>query len=148
MTVRRAGPGDGEAIARIQLEARRTAMPYLREAHTDEETYGFFAGVVADGEAYLAEVAGEIVGFAALGDDWLEHLYVDPAWQGRGAGDLLLATAKEARPRGFRLYVFQRNAAARRFYEARGLELVALGDGSENEEGEPDALYEWRPGDA
>jgi hypothetical protein len=44
--------------------------------------------------------------------------------------------------------VFQRNAAARRFYEARGLELVALGDGSENEEGEPDALYEWRPGDA
>lgn len=148
MTVRPAGPDDADAIARIHLEARREAMPYLRQVHTDEEAYAFFAGVVARGHAYVAEAGGEVIGFAALGDDWLEHLYVDPGWQGRGAGDLLLARAKEARPRGFRLYVFQRNAAARRFYETRGLELVALADGSENEEGEPDALYEWRPGDA
>jgi ribosomal protein S18 acetylase RimI-like enzyme len=148
MTVRPARPGDGEAMARIHLEARRTAMPYLPEVHTDEETSEFFARVVAGGEAYVAETGGEVIGFAALGDDRLEHLYVDPAWQGRGAGDLLLARAKEARPGGFSLYVFQRNAGARRFYETRGLELVALGDGSENEEGEPDALYEWRPGDS
>lgn len=121
-------------------------MPYLQEVHTEEETYAFFARVVADRETYVAEAAGEVVGFAALGDEWLEHLYVEPAWQGRGIGDLLLTKAKEARPDGFRLYVFQRNEEARRFYEARGLELVGLGDGSENEEGEPDALCEWRPG--
>jgi hypothetical protein len=36
-------------------------------------------------------------------------------------------------------------AAARSFYERRGLRLVELTDGAGNEEREPDALYEWRP---
>jgi ribosomal protein S18 acetylase RimI-like enzyme len=40
--------------------------------------------------------------------------------------------------------VFQRNEGARRFYERRGFRLVGQRDGSENEEREPDAVYEWR----
>ena len=43
-----------------------------------------------------------------------------------------------------RLWVFQKNAAAIRFYEARGLRLAEQTDGSGNEEKEPDALYRWR----
>jgi hypothetical protein len=39
--------------------------------------------------------------------------------------------------------VFQRNLSARRFYERRGFRLVELRDGSSNEEGEPDAVYQW-----
>jgi GNAT superfamily N-acetyltransferase len=74
------------------------------------------------------------------------HLYVHPDLQGRGIGDALLTRAKELRPDGFRLWVFQRNTNARRFYEHRGLRLVELTDGEGNEEREPDALYEWRPG--
>ena len=53
--------------------------------------------------------------------------------------------AKERRPNGFRLWVFQGNEGARRFYERQGLRLVELTDGSANEEREPDALYEWVP---
>ena len=34
---------------------------------------------------------------------------------------------------------------ARHFYEARGFEAIAFGDGSHNEERCPDILYEWRP---
>ena len=41
---------------------------------------------------------------------------------------------------------FQRNANARRFYEARGFALVRQTDGSDNEEKEPDALDLWRDG--
>jgi hypothetical protein len=52
---------------------------------------------------------------------------------------------KERRPAGFTLWVFQQNERARRFYEARGLTLVKLTDGSGNEERTPDALYEWLP---
>ena len=40
--------------------------------------------------------------------------------------------------------MFQRNAAARAFYEKHGFRAVAFGDGSANMEAEPDALYEWR----
>ena len=53
--------------------------------------------------------------------------------------------AKERRPGGFQLWVFQQNATARRFYERRGFVLVRETDGSDNEERTPDALYAWRP---
>ncbi len=53
--------------------------------------------------------------------------------------------AKRRRPEGFRLWVFQKNEGARRFYERHGFRLVELTDGSRNEEREPDALYEWTP---
>jgi GNAT superfamily N-acetyltransferase len=75
----------------------------------------------------------------------LAHLYVHPDLQRRGIGDALLARAKELRPDGFRLWVFQRNTGAHSFYERRGLRLAELTDGAGNEEREPDALYEWRP---
>ena len=83
--------------------------------------------------------------FAALGDTVLNHLYVEPAEQTRGIGAALLAHAKLRRDRGFRLWTFQRNANARRFYERRGFHVVELTNGSGNEEREPDVLYEWHP---
>jgi hypothetical protein len=39
------------------------------------------------------------------------------------------------------LWTFQRNAPARRFYEASGFTLIQETDGARNEENEPDALY-------
>ncbi|WP_298279395.1 hypothetical protein [uncultured Bradyrhizobium sp.] len=41
------------------------------------------------------------------------------------------------------LWTFQRNARARRFYEARGFVAVEQTDGSRNEEQEPDVRYLW-----
>ena len=41
-----------------------------------------------------------------------------------------------------RLYTFARNEGARRFYERHGFVAVAFGDGSGNQEGEPDVRYE------
>jgi len=55
----------------------------------------------------------------------------------------LLVAAKEESPSGLGLHVFQQNLSPRRFYERRGFRLVELRDGSSNEEGEPDAVYEW-----
>jgi Acetyltransferase (GNAT) domain len=79
------------------------------------------SAVLAYGEVAVAEVAGEIAGFAAFEGDMLSHLYVDPDHQRQGVGSALLDWAKETRPRGFTFWVFQRNEAARRFYERAGL---------------------------
>jgi ribosomal protein S18 acetylase RimI-like enzyme len=120
-------------------------MPYLPELHSDEETGSWMeAEVMGKQEVFVAELDGGIVGFAALEEGKLEHLYVDPGHQGAGIGSALLDLAKEARPDGFRFWVFQRNEAARRFYEKHGCRLVETTDGAGNEEREPDALYEWR----
>ena len=61
----------------------------------------------------------------------------------RGVGSSLLGRAKELRPQGLYLWVFQKNTGAIRFYERHGFRLVKLTDGAENMEREPDARYEW-----
>ncbi len=119
-------------------------MTYLPHLYSEEETRGFIRNVVlTQRETWVAEQDGRIVGFAAMSEGFLDHLYVDPAAQNRGIGSALLEVAKQRRPRGFRLWLFQKNDGARRFYERHGLTLVRLTDGRDNEEREPDALYEW-----
>jgi GNAT superfamily N-acetyltransferase len=146
VALRPAGSADAAEIAEIFLEAHADAMPYLPRLHTDDEVRGWIRDVVLPGdEVVVAEVDGRLAGFAALDEDLLDHIYVHPELQGRGIGDALLTRVKELRPGGFRLWVFQRNTGARRFYERRGLRLVELTDGAGNDEREPDALYEWRP---
>ena len=146
LVLRSARPDDAPAVAEIFLAARAEAMPFLPEIHTDDETRTWIRDVVLPGyDVIVAETDNRLVGFAALDADLLGHLYVHPELQGQGIGDALLARAKELRPDGFRLWVFQRNLGARRFYERRGFRVVEVTDGAGNEEREPDVLYEWRP---
>ena len=96
-------------------------------------------------EVWVWEEDGRVMGFAALADGMLNHLYVEPGEQRRGIGTALLEQAKGRLPSGFRLWTFRRNEGARRFYVRHGFRVVELADGSENEEREPDVLYEWVP---
>jgi len=128
----------------------RGAMPLLPDLHTPEDDRRFLREVVLPNEeVWVAEVDGRPIGFAALGlregEDFLQHIYVAPEHQSHGIGTALFDVARRERPGGFRLWVFQRNEGARRFYERHGCRLLELTDGSGNEEREPDALYEWLP---
>jgi GNAT superfamily N-acetyltransferase len=143
--LRRALPSDAAALAALHLAARRQAMPYLPELHSDAEVRAWMSDTLLTGaEVWVADIAGQPVGYLALVGDSLDHLYVGPLHQGRGVGSLLLAKAKALRPAGLRLYAFQKNIRARAFYEARGFMAVRFSDGASNEEKEPDVFYEWR----
>jgi ribosomal protein S18 acetylase RimI-like enzyme len=61
-----------------------------------------------------------------------------PSSQRRGVGTALLAIAQSQFP-SLRLWTFQRNKAARSFYEKQCFALVKETDGPANEEEEPDA---------
>jgi ribosomal protein S18 acetylase RimI-like enzyme len=142
--IRSARIDDAEAIAEVHLDSRREAMPWLPILHSREETITYFAGhVLVHEQVLVAEVDGLVVGFMALEDDHVDHLYIAPTYQARGIGGKLLPMAKELRPSGLRLWTFQRNVRARRFYEARGFVAAEFTDGSRNEEREPDVLYAW-----
>ncbi|HEU5430513.1 MAG TPA: GNAT family N-acetyltransferase [Thermomicrobiales bacterium] len=148
IVARAARPDDAAALANLFLRARRTAMPWLAVVHSDAETREWMAQrVVPSGEVAIAEVDGRVVGFAAVGDGWLHHLYVHPKWQGRGVGSALLTEAQRRSSGGLQCWVFQRNVRARSFYESHGFRLVEETDGGANEEREPDARYRWAPGD-
>ena len=145
-SLRRAAPEDAPALTDIHVRARRECMPYLPENHTPQEILQWVREVLlTNEEVWVAEREGRVVGFLALSDDVLYHLYVYPELHGQGAGSELFGRVQELRPEGFRLWVFQRNTQAREFYEHRGMRVIELTDGSENEDREPDVLYEWKP---
>ncbi len=141
--IRQAIPGDADALGHI-FARTRDGMTYLPRI-PDEDRSKLGAWLVDRHEVWVAEESGAVAGFAGLSPGWLDHLYVDPVAQNRGIGTGLLEHAKRLQPDGLRLWVFQKNEGARRFYERHGCRLVELTDGSGNQEREPDALYEWRP---
>ena len=145
LRMRPATDEDADPIARLFLASKAT-LTFLPNVHTDEETFWFIANIVLrDQDVLVADTDGEIVGFIATHGNMVEHLYVRPDRLRQGVGSALLERAKEQLPSGFRLWVFQENVPARRFYERHGLRLVEETDGSRNEERTPDALYEWTP---
>jgi GNAT superfamily N-acetyltransferase len=144
MRLRRGEPEDIAPIARM-MRSTYDRMTFIPRLHTPEEDLAYVTGLFAEHEVWVASDGDGVLGFAILSGDQLLQLHVDPDEQNNGIGGRLLAQAKERRPGGFSLGVFQKNVGARRFYERHGLELVLLPEGEGNEEREPDAQYEWRP---
>ena len=140
--IRRATPADADEVGRAFVTAR-DEMAYLPRIPDDvrPELGGWF---VERHPIWVEERDGRVVGFVGLDDGEVTHLYVEPAAQGDGIGSALLEHVKAQSDGELRLWVFQRNDGARRFYERRDFRLVRLTDGAENMEREPDALYEWR----
>ena len=145
VTIRRAVQADAPAAADIYLAAIKATYDFPL-AHTDDECRAWLADeVVPLMETWVAEVAGRLVAMMVLDEAGIGHLYVDPPSHSLGIGSRLVELAKQRRPRGLELYTFQVNERARRFYEWHGFAMVTLGDGSGNEERQPDVLYRWQP---
>jgi GNAT superfamily N-acetyltransferase len=128
-------------------------MRYLPQLHTPAETVAFFSEVVlptshvtvAVTEAAAASTTDtRVVGFSAVKDGWLDHLYVVPSRQGSGIGGALLARAMEESPGGLTLWVFTANHRAIELYARAGFVEVLRTDGSGNEERVPDVQMRWR----
>ncbi len=147
VAVRDAHPTDAPALARLHHQARAAAMPGLAEPHDEDGVAQWLAAVLmARHTVRLAQVTGETAGYIGHGLDpahgaMVFHLYLDPVWQRRGIGSMLLAEAMAAYPAGLTLFCFVRNTGARAFYERHGFRVAAFCDGTANEEGESDILY-------
>lgn len=117
-------------------------LPWLAGLHTPEEDLTYFREYIFPTCQVWGVVDEKIVGILAFRQEWIDQLYVLPQHQGQGIGSALLDVAKAA-SETLQLWTFQRNIAARRFYEARGFLAVEETDGGDNEEREPDVLYRW-----
>jgi ribosomal protein S18 acetylase RimI-like enzyme len=144
--IRRVTTKDAPDVATVYVASRRCAAAHMPTVHTDAEIREWVIDhMVPERETWLADDRGRIVAVMVLDGEMVDQMYVAPAEQRRGVGDAMLAYAKKLRPARLRLYTFQSNTPARRFYEARGFVAIEFNDGARNEERAPDVLYEWTP---
>ena len=131
---------DASAIAKL-LRAALNSFDWMPVIHTPDEDLAFISDIVLPRQQVTAaEADNAIVGFIAVSGEWVEQLYLDPAWTGQGIGSRLLLAATASLP-VVKLHCFQANTGARRFYERHGFIAEGFGDGGNNEEGLPDILY-------
>jgi GNAT superfamily N-acetyltransferase len=149
VTLRPARAADAARVADLLIDTRTAFMPYAPSAHPEAELREWVATqLVPSGGVVVAEQQGRVVGALhtepAAGVSWITQMAVDPALVGRGIGTQLLAHALQLLDPPIRLYTFQANAGARRFYERHGFAAIAFTDGAATEERCPDVLYERR----
>lgn len=139
---------DAEQVAEIYLASRKRFLSFAPLAHTDEDVRRWIRDdLIPGGHVFVADADGILQGMMALSKvenmGWIDQLYLHPEQVGRGIGSLLLERAKAELGSPIRLYTFQENHLAMRFYERHGFHPIACSDGNGNEEGCPDVLYEW-----
>jgi GNAT superfamily N-acetyltransferase len=148
---RAATVGDADSVADVYLRSRKELVACAPLVHSDDAVREWIRRhLIPAGHTTVAVVDDLVVGLLAVskgtGCTRIDQLYLLPAWVGRGIGTRLFELARSKLLLPIRLYTFQCNQSARNFYERRGFEAIAFGDGSGNEEKCPDILYEWQPG--
>jgi GNAT superfamily N-acetyltransferase len=147
--VRDFAESDFDDLVVLWHETNLVSYPYVRvhQEHTLADASHFFrSNVLAECRVWVAESSGDrYVGLVALCGSWIRQLAVFPPFQRQGVGSMLLQKAREYSPGRLQLYTFQRNLAARAFYEHHGFSVVRLGV-SPAPEAEPDIEFQWQAG--
>jgi ribosomal protein S18 acetylase RimI-like enzyme len=137
---------DFDDITRLWFEAETVAMPKLmaRMNYTIEDAREYFQrAVVAEDQIWVYEHNGIPLGFLAIQGEFIDRLYVDPAYHREGIGQALLMKARQLLPKHMWLYTHVANKMARAFYEKNGFVVEKFGVSPEPES-EPDVEYHWR----
>jgi GNAT superfamily N-acetyltransferase len=127
ISVRAPGPDEGERLREIAIASKAHwgyDLDFVRRwaARGDFSAAGLSAGAK---EVYVADMDGAAVAWAALVPRvvlmWLDDLWVDPPWIGRGVGSLLFRHAVErARRLGGSRLEWQAEPNSIGFYEKLG----------------------------
>lgn len=128
-TIRDAAPDDDERlIALFRASVREAARRDYSEAQVrawapDAIDAAAWRVRLSGQRVFVAELAGELAGFAALeADGHLDMLFVSPAHQRRGVGSALLAAVEAAGPWPI---VTEASLTARPLFAARGYRVLA-----------------------
>jgi GNAT superfamily N-acetyltransferase len=131
--IRRAAAGEADVLAGIQRDAAVAAFAHIfppeRYPFPIDDVRRRWLDALTDPAmtVVIAEDNGNAVGAAGYRDEWLDGLYVLPAFWGRGVGrelhDYVLERLRERGSERCHLWVLEENHRARGFYERRGWEL-------------------------
>ena len=125
LTLRLARPEEHDELEDLQRRASLELPEYRDQLLEHPDAIYLPEGQIANGQVIVAEIAGEIAGFAAVVGGELDGLFVEPDLWGHGIGKRLVdAATHEARKRGLALKVIA-NPRAKPFYETCGFSVEA-----------------------
>lgn len=130
MEIRPFTEADRPFLRTLFLAARRHNWRWLDGSDWQLED---FDSVILGETVLVADCDGQRVGFAGLleNDNFLHSLYVDPDWQGRGAGSALLEAVQARFTSTGALKCLTMNKAAQAFYLKHGWKMIAQGEGEQ-----------------
>ncbi len=153
IAIRVAGQHESSACVDVYRAAWQGMSFVPQGLHTLAEDRRWMQDVFAHQLVLVAETegphgetdrTGRIVGLLSMSDGTVHNLYIRPGFQNRGIGHQLIETAKTCSGGELRLWVFEPNEGAIRFYERHGFVTMRRTDGLANEEKVPDRLMAWR----
>ena len=123
LNLRLARPDEHELLEDLQRRASLELDDYREQLLANPDAIHLPPSQIANGQVIVAELDGELAGFAAVVGGELDGLFVEPDIWCLGIGKTLVdAATLEARDRGLALTVIA-NPGARSFYEACGFSV-------------------------
>lgn len=123
LTLRIAEPHEHDELEDLQRRASLELPEYREQLLDNPDAIHLPLSQLANGQVIVAELDGEIAGFAAVVAGELDGLFVEPDLWGLGIGKTLAdAATREARRKGYTLSVIA-NPRARDFYERCGFSV-------------------------
>lgn len=138
--IRPATPLDAGPVAQILSEFIDTT-PWMPRIHSRAEDLAHCHQMIDRGWVQVIG-APQITGFIARDGAAIHALYVAAPARGQGLGSALLSAA-QAGASLLRLWTFQANAGAQRFYAGHGFSELRRTDGTGNDENLPDIQFTW-----
>lgn len=122
---------DRPFLRTLYLAARKQTWTWLDD---DFQLEDFDRAVI--GETILvAERDGHLLGFASIftQENFLHNLFVDPQFQGTGAGSALLHAAEDTFTRRGSLKCLVKSHHSVGFYQSKGWEIISTGESPKGE---------------
>lgn len=123
---------DRPFLRTLYLAARKYTWTWLEDI--DYKLEDFDRAVIGE-KILVAEQDGHLLGFASYitQESFLHNLFIDPQYQGMGAGSALLNAAENAFTHTGSLKCLVKSEKAVRFYLSRGWNIVATGESPKGE---------------
>jgi len=144
--VRRARPGDREAMVVLWERSVRATHHFLAEPDVDGLRPLVAHELASDAIDWwvLESATGALLGFLGFANDSIEGLFIDPDHRGQGGGSALVAHAQRLTGSSLAVDVNEQNEDAVGFYAALGFSVV--GRSPTDASGRPFPLLHMRRG--
>ena len=133
---------DAAEISQI-LEDWAASNREIPLVHNVEERADYGRWLLEHTDVTMIHNNSDVVGFLALEKHIIQGLYIKKDFQGFGFGQAAIKFAQKQFEE-LRLWVFQSNIGAQKFYQRLGFQIVEKSDGEDNDYRLPDIFYCWK----